>query len=273
MHSLAVSNLADASRAAVADLRDGFGRYRTALLFGTQDIMQRYRRSRVGAFWLTINQGVLIAALGTIFGALFGAPMHLFLPHIACGLIFWSFISTAIQDGCKCFISAQNMILQVRMPLFMHVMRLMWRETIILAHNFVIIPIVLVLFMRNPGLPVLLFPLGLLLVVANLTWIVLVLATICTRYRDLPQVIQNVLQVAFYATPIMWTEDRLPPALQVVLLDFNPLYYMLTVMRAPLLGVVPPVEHYLLVTTLAVIGWLVAIFFYGRYRWRVAYWL
>lgn len=270
---MTLTGIAGFPQTALADIGEALRKYRIALLFGWQDIRQRYRRSRIGVFWLTINQVVLIAALGLIFGALFRASMVDFLPHIAAGLIFWTFISGTISEGCKCFISSQSMILQVRLPLFTHVMRLIWKEIIILAHNVVIIPVILIFYMKNPGWAVLLFPLGFVLVVVNLFWIVLVLGTACTRYRDLPQVVQNVIQVAFYMTPIMWTEETLPPRLAGILLDFSPFYHLLSLMRKPLLGEVPAMESYIVAVALALVGWTFALFFYGRYRWRVPYWL
>ncbi|MBN8900604.1 MAG: ABC transporter permease, partial [Rhodospirillales bacterium] len=165
---------------------------------------QRYRRSRIGAFWLTINMGVMIATLGIIFGTLFRSPITDYLPFVCAGLIFWGFLSLSVNEGCATFIEAGGIILQVRMPLFIHIMRVLWRNAIILAHNLVILPLVLLAMGRNPGLHVLLVLPGFLLVVLNVGWIMLVLAVVCTRFRDMTQVAQNFMQVLFYATPIVW---------------------------------------------------------------------
>lgn len=44
-------------RVAVADLKKGYGKLFLALMLGWQDIRQRYRRSKLGPFWLTISMG------------------------------------------------------------------------------------------------------------------------------------------------------------------------------------------------------------------------
>src|SRR5476651_1306074 len=51
-------------------------------MLGWQDIKQRYKRSKVGPFWLTISMGVMIATIGLVFGNLFSSPMADFLPFL-----------------------------------------------------------------------------------------------------------------------------------------------------------------------------------------------
>ena len=261
------------TRHARTDIAQAFQRYHLALTFGWQDVAQRYRRSRLGAFWLTINMGVLIGALGIIFGTLFRAPIVEFLPYVCAGLIVWGFISTSIIEGGLSFIAAEGIILQARMPLFTHILRTLWRNFIILLHNFAILPIVFLVFMRAPSWHALLAVPGLILVVANLMWIMLVLGIICARYRDMNQIIQNLIQVAFYATPLMWMPQTLPDSVSHIILDFNPFYHLVSIVRAPLLGEYPSGTSWLFALASGVVGWAVAIAFYGRYRARIPYWL
>ena len=84
---------------AVRDIGDALRKYHLIGTLGWQDVATRYRRSRVGAFWLTINIAVMIGALGLVFGTIFGQPMREFLPFLAVGLIVWNFISSSINEG------------------------------------------------------------------------------------------------------------------------------------------------------------------------------
>lgn len=254
-------------------MADALRRRDVAFVFGWQDVAQRYRRSKVGAFWLTINMAVLIAALGLIFGTLFDAPMAEFLPFIGAGLIIWAFISTTLTDACIGFIQAEGIILHARLPLFTHILRLWWRNIIILAHNLVIIPVLLLLFGRYWGVEVFLLPAALVLTSANLLWMGLILAVFCTRYRDMPLVVQNVIQVLFYATPLLWMPDTLPDRVGSAFLDYNPFYHLVSIMRAPLIGEIPTPTNWLVSFSLAVVGWMGALALFGRYRHRIAYWL
>jgi lipopolysaccharide transport system permease protein len=258
---------------AFSDIRSAIDKHYLATTFSWQDIAQRYRRSRVGAFWLTINMGVLIGALGFIFGTLFQAPMEEFLPYICASLIIWGYISSTIGEGCTSFISSEGIILQVRIPLFTHVLRTLYRNAIMLGHNLLIFPVVLIFFGRTPSSHIFLAIPGLLIISLNILWIILILSVLCTRYRDMTQVVQNILQVLMYATPIMWMPKTLPADLQTLVLGLNPFYHFVNVVRAPMLGEFPSSENWAVCIALAVAGWTVALAFFGRYRKRIPYWL
>ncbi len=261
------------AKVAIRDIAEAISKYRLALIFGWQDVAQRYRRSRVGAFWLTLNMAVFIGALGLIFGTLFQSEMRIFLPYLCAGVITWGFISTSLADGCTTFSSSDGIILQVRMPLFTHVMRGLWRNIIIFAHNIVIFPIVSLILGHSINANAFLAIPGFLLVSLNMAWIMLILAIVCSRFRDMTQVMTNILQVLFYATPIMWMVKTLPEHVSREFIELNPFFHFIQLIRAPLLGDAPEFISWLVTISVAIVGWICAILFFGRYRWRVAYWL
>ncbi|QIE24852.1 ABC transporter permease [Caballeronia sp. SBC2] len=258
---------------ALSDIAAATRRYSLVGMLGWQDVRQRYRRSSLGPLWLTISMGVMIGTIGIVFGAIFKSPMTEFLPFIAIGIILWGFISTVITEGCQGFIAAEGIIKQLPIPLFVHVLRMVWRNMLILGHNIVIFPLILVAVGTPLHLTAFLAIPGFLLLLANLTWMALILAVVCARYRDLAQIVTSALQVVFYVTPIMWMPKNLPKQAGLYLLDFNPAYHLLEVVRAPLLGELPYAINWQVSCGLAIIGWSIAIALYGRYKRRIAYWL
>ena len=242
-------------------------------VLGWQDIRQRYRRSALGPFWLTISMGVMIGTMGIVFGRIFKSPMQEFLPFLSIGIIFWGFISTIITEACTGFIAAESIIKQLPIPLFVHILRMLWRNIIIIGHNIIIFPLVLIAVGKPIGLIALLSIPGFILLTINLTWISLILAVVCTRYRDLPQIIASLIQIIFYLTPIIWMPKTLPENAGFYLLDFNPVYHLIEIVRAPLLGQLPTANDWIISTALGLFGSIVAINFYGTYKRRIAYWL
>ncbi|KAB2661319.1 ABC transporter permease [Brucella tritici] len=259
--------------AAIRDIRDALATYRIALIFGWQDVSQRYRRSRLGAFWLTINMAVYIGALGMIFGTLFRSNMPEYLPHLCAGIIVWGLISSSLVDGCTTFSGASGIILQVKLPLFTHILRALWKNMIIFFHNILIFPILYLVLGQSFNFYVLLAIPGLLIVCLNLAWIMLVLATICCRFRDITQIVTNILQIFFYLTPIIWTVNILPKTASKLIFEMNPFYHLLQLIRAPLFGEPPTLVSWLFAIGIAITGWLCALVFFGKYRWRIPYWL
>lgn len=261
-------------RDAIGDLAGGLRRYHLIGTLGWQDVATRYRRSRIGAFWLTINMAVLIICIGLLFGTLFRQPLGEFLPYFAVGQIVWGFLSISINEGCTAFSSSSGIILQVRMPLFIHVARVIWRNLIILGHNLIILPL-LFLAMQKPVEPVALLAIpGFLILLLNASWMMLFVSVVCTRFRDVTQIVQNAVQVIYFLTPIMWTSETLKGSrVGGLMLDLNPFYSIIDIVRSPLLGQMPDPLHWVIAGALAVLGWAAALLFYGHRLRRVAYWL
>ncbi|MGI4764388.1 MAG: ABC transporter permease, partial [Janthinobacterium lividum] len=98
------------------------------------------------------------------------------------------------------------------------------------------------------------------------------LALLCTRFRDMPQIVGNLLQLAFFVTPIMWHVEQLGPnAIYIEVL--NPFAAFLRVVSEPLLGHVPAPQTYLTVLIALAILSLVAWPCFARFRARIVYWL
>lgn len=258
---------------ALTDIAMAGRRHSLIGMLGWQDVRQRYRRSAIGPFWLTISMGVMIGVIGVVFGQIFNSPMSEYLPFLTIGMILWTFVSAVIAEGCTGFIAAEGIIKQLPIPMFVHISRMIWRNLLILSHNIVIFPLVLLAVGKPLGWVALLSVPGLALAVLNLAWVALVLGVLCARYRDLPQIVASVLQVFFYLTPIMWMPSLLPARSSVYLLDLNPMYHLLEIVRAPLLGQVPAASSWLLSLALAVLGWFFALAVFGRFKRRIAYWL
>lgn len=244
-----------------------------AFMLGGQDVRRRYRRSILGPFWITLSMGIMIGTMGIVFSQIYKSPMADFFPYLSSGLVIWGFIVTSISDSCLAFISADSIIRQLPLPLFIHVLRVLIRSSIIFFHNFAIIPIVFIICKKGININVLWAIPGFILFIINILWCALLLAIVCTRYRDLQQIVISMLQVAFYVTPIMWLPHLLPEHLMRYVVNLNPAFHLIEIIRAPLLGNAPSLKSWLYMAMFAVIGWSTALLFFGKYRKRISYWL
>ena len=256
---------------ALRDIAEGARAAYLWQMLGWQDVRQRYRRSKLGPFWLTISMGVLVGALGVLYASLFNMAISDYLPFVAAGFIVWGLISSLINEGCTAFIDAATIIRQVAVPLSVHVYRVIWRSFIVFAHNVVIFVVVAVIFSIWPGWTVLLAIPGLVLLCANGIWIGLLLGLVSARFRDIPQILASVVQVAFFLTPIIWKPELLPG--RVLILDLNPFYHVVELVRAPMLGHAPQPMSWAATLGITLGGWVVTLAMYRRYRWRIAYWV
>lgn len=244
-----------------------------ALMLGWQDIKQRYRRSKLGPFWLTISMGVMIAMIGLIFGQALSAPLQKYLPFVATGIIFWTFVSTSINESCSAFINSAGMIRQLALPMSLYTVRIIWRNIVILIHNIILLPIVFLIAGNAPSLDILFLIPGITILLINIFGISIVLGICCTRFRDLPPIIMSLTQVFFYITPIIWMPDSLSPRSSALIVDVNPVYHLLELVRAPLLGQVPSLNSWTIGFICGILGTIFALIFLGMYKKRIAYWI
>jgi lipopolysaccharide transport system permease protein len=244
------------------------------LMLGWQDIRQSYRRSVFGQLWITIGMAVTIAAIGIVFGTIFGTPMQVFLPYLASGLITWGLIAGILNDGNMAFISSEGMIKQLPLPKIVYIVRIVWRNLIVSAHNVVILPVAILLVGGNTSWAVLLWPLGVVAAVLSLSGLALVFAIVAVRYRDLPQIVGAALTVGFYITPVIWIKESLGNnELVNLIVSLNPLYHILQVARLPMIGQLPTVSNWIWVLTSAGFFWAVGLYLFSRYEKRIAYWV
>ena len=267
-------------RRAFKDLRDGFGQRELWLHLGWQDIKQRYRRSVLGPFWITIATGVQAAAMGILYSALLDIPLDDFLPYVTVGLIVWNLISAAILEGSEVFIANEGLIKQLPSALSVHVYRLVWRQLLFFAHNLLIYVVMLFVFgvwhnLTWPDLSA--FP-ALALILLNAVWVSFVFGIFSTRYRDIAPILGSLTLLLFVLTPIMWTTESLQAqggeaAERVRLAELNPLYHYLEIIRAPMLGKPQEAYHWYIVLAITVVGWAFALYALRKYRARVPYWV
>ncbi|MGX1770027.1 galactan export ABC transporter permease subunit Wzm/RfbD [Dietzia sp. NPDC055343] len=265
-------------RRAVGDLRQGLHQRELWLSLGWQDIKQRYRRSTLGPLWITIATGVMAVALGFLYSILFQIPLADFLPHVTVGLIMWGFISGCIKEGSEVFIANEGLIRQLPSALSVHVYRLVWRQFLFLLHNLVIWVVLMIVFPRPLGWELLLSVLGLAVLMINGVWVSMLFGILATRFRDIAPLLDSMVQLLFYMTPIVWTTQTLYEqggqiADRARIAELNPLYHYLEIVRAPMLGQPVAAYHWWIVLGCTAVGLLLAFLVLRKFRSRVPYWV
>jgi ABC-type polysaccharide/polyol phosphate export permease len=257
--------------AIIQDILDGFFMYHLWGRLGWKDILQRYQRSLLGPLWLTISMGVLIGALGFLYASLFKMDLSTYLPFLTVGFILWQFISGVLIDGCNAFVSADGIIKQINLPLSLHVYRLLWKNILTLAHNSIVIIVVMFIFKIDIGFHTLFLLPGIILFILNGLWCGLLLGMLCARYRDLNPTIGSLVQLSFFVTPIIWDPSLLPDR-QFILL-YNPFYHFIESIRGPILGTHVGTETWLILAGITIIGWGIVIPAASKMKRKLVYWL
>ena len=110
-----------------------------------------------------------------------------------------------------------------------------------------------------------------MLLCLNGIWAGLLLGIVSARFRDVPPVVSSIVRICFFVTPIIWMPELVPA--RALVLEANPFFHLVEVVRAPLLGQAPGLESWIAVLLITCAGWLVTFAFFRRYRRRIAYWV
>ena len=258
-------------RMAATDVVDGLKAHRVWTMLARMDIRQRYRRSVLGPFWITITMIIWIVAIGPLYGHLLGIGSKEFIPYLAMGIITWGLISGLLLDGAGAFVSAENLVRAVKLPYTVHILRVVQRNLIIFSHNLLaFLPFMIWLGVWPQWTWLAAIP-GVFLILLAALPITFLLGTLSARFRDLQQIIASIVQLAFFVTPIFWRADLLKD--RIYLADYNPFQVLLEGVRRPVVEGIPPAETYFRILILIVLLYVLAIPFFVRYRRRLAFWV
>jgi ABC-type polysaccharide/polyol phosphate export permease len=260
----------DADRA-LRDLRDVVVRSAIWSALANADIRSKYRLSTFGSLWITLTTGAMALAIGLFYGQFFGQDMHNYLPYFTVNIVTWTLISSAIGESSLTLVGAGNLIKSSQMPIVFHILRMLHRNVIVFLHNAIVI-VAIWPFVRWSLYPSAFLSLaGLGLLYLFLVGISVVISIICVRYRDVPPLIQVLIQFLFFLTPIIWYPEQLKVAKDF--LKLNPLTHMLIVVRDPVLGRPVEMQTWIIAISLTASSMIAAALIYARYRRRIAYWV
>lgn len=265
-HSLAYRQLL-----AMRDIKTAIRLWRLCMTLAWLDIRLRYRGSVLGPFWLTLSTALMIGSMGVIYATLFHMNVKEYMSFLALSLVLWGFMNTVVTEACTAYTSVEGSIRSMRMPYSMYAASNVVRNLVVLAHNLVVVVVVYLVLWTAPGWD------ALLALPAMLVWLAdgfaagLLLGSLCARFRDIPPIIGSLMQMAFFISAVIWKPSQL--GVHEWLLAFNPLYTVLEIVRAPLLGEVPSLAVYVsaLLTSALLCGasWVVFV----RVRGRIAFWV
>lgn len=258
--------------AAVKDIIGGALNWPMWVLLGWKDTRLRYRRTVIGPFWQTLSMAIFIGALGVVYSRFWGMEIRTFIPYLTAGMTVWVLISTILTEGTGIFVASTPFIMQKRIALSTFVYQLLYRNVIVFFHNLIVFVLVALIFRVTINATVLLAIPGLILVVANTMWMALLLGTFCTRFRDFANLVVSGLQIVFFITPIFWLPDQAGTR-RLLIVDSNPFFNLIELVRGPLLGHAPSTLNWTYSLGLLVVGSIVALLVFGRFRSRIPYWI
>ncbi|MBX9497376.1 ABC transporter permease [Yersinia enterocolitica] len=235
------------------------------------DTKARYKRSMLGPLWLTLGAAVGVVGLGLVWSQLLHQERSELIPSLTVGLLLWQFISGCVIESTSTFVRQSQIIRNLQLPFFIHPIQLIVRQSITLAHNLIVLVVVLIIYPQNLGLVSLLSIVGFAIVLINLLWISVMLSIIGARFRDVEQIVQALMPIIFFLTPVLYKAGH--AGVNQAIIWLNPFTYFITLVRDPLFGNIPAVFVYQITIGMAIVGWGVTLIIFNRFAPRIAFWI
>lgn len=258
-------------RNACSDLTEALTAYKLWIHLGHGDIRQRYRGSILGPIWITMTMVIFITALSVVYSRLFHQPLVQYIPFLTCGILIWTYISSTISESTEIFLNAKDLIENMKVPYFLFIFRMLCRNILVFFHNFVVYILVIIIFHIPINSYTLLAIPGFCLVTLNLMAISIFTSLVGTRFRDLPPIINAMITVIFFVSPVTWQANLVGE--NSLIIRINPVSYFLDLIRSPLLGQLPHIAsvYFCLIFTGVLFAVAFAVFAYNSKK--IAFWL
>jgi lipopolysaccharide transport system permease protein len=219
------------------------------------DLRARWRRSFLGVLWSMIQPLATTALLAVVLSRLFHVEIRSYAPYLFSGAIIWEFLIAVSTGGSLTFVQADAYIKHYPHPLAIYSLRTVLAHLAVLA--LASLPMLAWAAFANPAtfgirwIAVLsLFPLLLLI-----AWpLVTLLGYAGSRFRDLPNLMLLAMQAVWFVSPVYFEAEMFRRAGLSALVDSNPIFHLLQIVRAPLLqGKWPSLMDYAFCFTAALI--------------------
>ncbi|MBS0201246.1 MAG: ABC transporter permease [Proteobacteria bacterium] len=200
------------------------------------ELKTKYSRSIFGRGWIFLSFGIWAAGVGAVYSKLFGVDMHELSPYICLGFALWGYITANITESGYALVNAPGYIKQFNLPKQTYILK----AALVQATNFflsLLVCLLVLLFFNR------LEVMGVLYAIPGICILVMVgvihsffSAYITPYFRDFPMVMGSVMSILFFLTPIIFTVNTLKGHGLGALMVFNPFYYLVEIVRYPLMN-------------------------------------
>jgi ABC-type polysaccharide/polyol phosphate export permease len=200
-----------------------------------KNFRQRYLRSKLGVLWALIQPLVQAAVLSFVFLKIFKVHRVPHYPlYVLSGIMSWGFFQQATVGGTTAVVDNAALVRKVAVPKVIFPISVVGGVLIVFSMQVVILLVGgLVIGTVGVHLPLLLLAVALETMLA--TGIAILCCAIHVSIRDVRFLVESVLIMAFYLTPVLYDPSKLSPKFASIL-QYNPMFGVLSLTRAALLS-------------------------------------
>lgn len=239
----------------------------------SRDLISRYRKSKLGVLWSMLTPLGLSLIVGGVYSIIFGADPKEFIPTLFAGLNPWIFLSGTAEAGTGAFLAAEGYIKQTTVDAQIYPLRTTLGAFVNLLYSVLAFFCIYLFLQPNAFGPRMLMCIpGLLIMFLFSLGIANIVSIVNLNIRDYQPLQSLILQGLFYATPVIYPKERLAEKGFAIIYEVNPFYYILDVVRTPMLGkTLPEPRTYLIAIAFAATAFIGGIYVVMKNKKTIAF--
>jgi ABC-2 type transport system permease protein/lipopolysaccharide transport system permease protein len=198
-----------------------------------RDLSLRYRGSVLGFLWSLLNPAIHIAVLTVVFSHVIRTGMDHYIIYLMSSMLPFQFFSNAVTQSANCLVLNENYFKRLALPIMLFPLLSVSAALFDFLLAFIVLFTIGFFFGFSLGAAQLILPLSFLILIAFTAGCVLIVSIITMYFRDMRHIVAVLLNIVYFATPILYPITAIPEYLQFWF-RLNPLYYMVTIFNQPL---------------------------------------
>ena len=236
-----------------------------------RDLKLRYRGSILGYIWSMLNPLLYMGVLSAVFSYIVRFEVDYYPLFLLSGILIWNFFQQSLSIGVSGIVSNGSLLRKVLVPAYLFPCSNVASVFVNFILSMIPFTLISIAIRKEVSMAMLLVPFSMLLLAVFIYGIVLVLSSANVKYRDVSHLLDPLLTVMFYATPVIYPESAIPESAKLIL-KANPMSYFLKLNRDLLfLGQLPELSTLLACIAMAVISLIVGILTYNKMKDRFIY--
>lgn len=212
------------------------------------ELKLRYRRSTLGFLWSFLNPLLMMLVLTAVFSTLMRFQIKDYAVFLFAGLLPWTFFSQSVMLSLMSIVGKSSLLRKVYIPKSVLPLSAVLSTLV----NFILslAPLLLLTFLITDHLSIAIafLPVSIALFALFTCGVSFIFSTLNVFFRDFQHMTDVLLQVFFYASPIIYEPSMLPEKFRPFF-AWNPLVYLIDCFRAPIYEGVLPSMHSLTIAT------------------------
>lgn len=256
---------------AIKDVKNALLLWHVWFYHAYHQISSKYKRTFLGSLWISASMVTTSLSLAIVFGGIFGQSLKESLPFIMSGILCFGIAGFPITEGQETLMANAGIIKNHAYPFTFYVFEAVSRSLMMFLHNLVIFYITMAI-VGSLAVPHYTIIFAIPIIILYMCFLTMITSMLAARFRDLRFLLQYIGQLMSFLTPVFWHPNQLT-GWRKLIVDLNPLYGILEILRSPLTGHPAPKVAWILAIVSVCVGAIIWLIAFPRFRKRIPYWV